>query len=123
MLFIFDMGESVKISHLAERMIQLAGFQPNVDIKIEYTGLRPGEKLYEEVLANEENTMPTGHSQIRIAKVREYDYKEAANQVDELSKHAEDVNIPDLICLMKQIVPEFKSNNSPYEKYDKYAEE
>lgn len=122
-IFIFDMGESVKISHLAERMIQLAGFEPNVDIKIEYTGLRPGEKLYEEVLANEENTMPTGHSQIRIAKVREYDYKEAANQVEELSKLAEDVNIPDLICLMKQIVPEFKSNNSPYEKYDKRTEE
>ena len=122
-IFIFDMGESVKISHLAERMIQLAGFQPNVDIKIEYTGLRPGEKLYEEVLANEENTMPTGHSQIRIAKVREYDYKEATNQVEELSKLAEAVNIPDLIRLMKQIVPEFKSNNSPYEEYDKQTEE
>ncbi len=118
-IFIFDMGESVKIAHLAERMIQLAGFQPNVDIKIEYTGLRPGEKLYEEVLANEENTMPTGHSQIRIAKVREYDYGEASKQVNDLTTLAEQVNIPDLIRLMKQIVPEFKSNNSPYEQYDK----
>jgi len=118
-IFIFDMGKSVKISHLAERMIQLAGFKPNVDIKIEYTGLRPGEKLYEEVLANEENTMPTGHSQIRIAKVREYDYDEATQQVDMLGKLAEEVNIPDLICLMKKVVPEFKSNNSPYEQYDK----
>ncbi len=118
-IFIFDMGESVKISHLAERMIQLAGFEPNVDIKIEYTGLRPGEKLYEEVLANEENTQPTGHSQIRIAKVREYDYKVASRQVVELGKLAVAVEIPELIRLMKQVVPEFKSNNSPFEKYDK----
>lgn len=121
-IFIFDMGESVKISHLAERMIQLAGFEPNVDIKIEYTGLRPGEKLYEEVLANEENTQPTGHSQIRIAKVREYDYKEASRQVVELGKLAIAVEIPELIRLMKQVVPEFKSNNSPFEKYDKETE-
>jgi FlaA1/EpsC-like NDP-sugar epimerase len=71
-IFVFDMGESVKIDDLARRMIRLAGFTPDVDIKVEYSGLRPGEKLYEEVLATNENTLPTNHSRIRIAKVREY---------------------------------------------------
>ena len=113
------MGKSVKIAHLAERMIQLAGFTPNVDIKIEYTGLRPGEKLFEEVLSNEENTLPTGHNRIRIAKVRESDYDEAKDQVNTLEVLAKGVDIPSMIKLMKQMVPEFKSNNSPYEKYDK----
>lgn len=117
-IFVFDMGESVKISHLAERMIQLAGFTPNVDINIEYTGLRPGEKLYEEVLSNEENTMPTGHNRIRIAKVRESDYEEAKKMVNTLEVLAKSVNIPEMIKLMKLMVPEFKSNNSPFEKYD-----
>lgn len=117
-IFVFDMGKSVKISHLAERMIQLAGYTPNVDIKIEYTGLRPGEKLYEEVLSNEENTLPTGHNRIRIAKVRESDYEEAKEQVNTLEILAKGVDIPSMIKLMKQMVPEFKSNNSPYEKYD-----
>lgn len=117
-IFVFDMGESVKIAHLAERMIQLAGFTPNVDINIEFTGLRPGEKLYEEVLSNEENTMPTGHNRIRIAKVRECDYEVARDQVNELEILAKSVDIPTMIKLMKQMVPEFKSNNSPYEKYD-----
>ncbi len=118
-IFVFDMGRSVKIVHLAERMIQLAGFTPNVDIKIEYTGLRPGEKLYEEVLSNEENTQPTGHNRIRIAKVRESDYETAKEQVNTLESLAKSVDIPTMIKLMKQMVPEFKSNNSPYEKYDK----
>ena len=118
-IFVFDMGKSVKIAHLAERMIQLAGFTPNVDIKIEYTGLRPGEKLFEEVLSNEENTLPTGHNRIRIAKVRESDYDEAKDQVNALEVLAKGVDIPSMIKLMKQMVPEFKSNNSPYEKYDK----
>lgn len=121
-IFVFDMGKSVKISHLAERMIQLAGFTPNVDIKIEYTGLRPGEKLYEEVLSNEENTQPTGHNRIRIAKVRESDYETAREQVNNLETLAKSVDIPTMIKLMKQMVPEFKSNNSPYEKYDKETE-
>lgn len=118
-IFVFDMGESVKIAHLAERMIQLAGFTPNVDINIEYTGLRPGEKLYEEVLSNEENTMPTGHNRIRIAKVRESDYNEAKQQVEQLEILAKSVNIPTMIKLMKQMVPEFKSKNSPFEEFDK----
>lgn len=118
-IFVFDMGRSVKIAHLAERMIQLAGFVPNKDIKIEFTGLRPGEKLYEEVLSNEENTMPTGHNRIRIAKVRESDYVTAKNEVNELEILAKSVDIPSMIKLMKQMVPEFISNNSPFEKFDK----
>ena len=117
-IFVFDMGESVKIADMARRMIELAGFTPDKDIKIEYTGLRPGEKLYEEVLATTENTVPTGHSRIRIAKVREYDYAEARAVADELESLSRAVEIPDMVRLMKRTVPEFKSKNSVYEKYD-----
>ena len=118
-IFVFDMGESVKIDDLARRMIYLAGFKPDVDIKIEYSGLRPGEKLYEEVLSNNENTLPTDHSRIRIAKVREYDYAEALAGVDELERLSRDVEINDMVKLMKDIVPEFISKNSRFEKFDK----
>lgn len=118
-IFVFDMGDSVKIDDLARRMIQLAGFKPDDDIKIVYSGLRPGEKLYEEVLSNSENTLPTDHSRIRIAKVREYDYEEAKNAVDELERMSRMVEIPDMVRLMKQIVPEFISKNSKYEEFDK----
>ena len=118
-IFVFDMGESVKIDDLARRMIQLAGFKPDIDIKVVYSGLRPGEKLYEEVLSNSENTLPTDHSRIRIAKVREYDYEEANNAVDELERMSRKVEIPDMVRLMKQIVPEFLSKNSKYEEFDK----
>ena len=118
-IFVFDMGESVKIAHLARRMIELAGFEPDKDIKIEYTGLRPGEKLYEEVLSNKENTEPTLHDRIRIAKVREYDYREACEVAEELETLSRSVNIPDMIRLMKRTVPEFKSKNSRFEIYDK----
>ena len=117
-IFVFDMGESVKIAHLARRMIELAGFEPDKDIKIEYTGLRPGEKLYEEVLSNKENTEPTLHDRIRIAKVREYDYREACEVAEELEMLSRSVNIPDMIRLMKRTVPEFKSKNSRFEEYD-----
>ena len=117
-IFVFDMGESVKIADMARRMIELAGFTPDKDIKIEFTGLRPGEKLYEEVLATTENTIPTDHSRIRIAKVREYDYAEARAVADELEVLSRDVEIPDMVRLMKRTVPEFKSKNSVYEKYD-----
>ena len=117
-IFVFDMGESVKISDMARRMIELAGFVPDKDIMIEYTGLRPGEKLYEEVLATTENTVPTGHHRIRIAKVREYDYEQARTVADELERLSRLVEIPDLVRLMKRTVPEFKSKNSVYEKYD-----
>ena len=118
-IFVFDMGEPVKIDHLARRMIELAGYVPDKDIKIVYTGLRPGEKLYEEVLSDEENTLPTPHERIRIAKVRDYSYEQAVLFVKQLHDMAIQVNIPDLIQLMKKIVPEYISQNSAYEAYDK----
>ena len=118
-IFVFDMGESVKIAHLARRMISLAGFEPDEDIKIEYTGLRPGEKLYEEVLSNKENTEPTSHDRIRIAKVREYDHAEACEVAQKLETLSREVNIPDMVRLMKRTVPEFISKNSRFEVYDK----
>ena len=118
-IFVFDMGESVKIADLAKRMIKLAGLKVGEDIEIEYTGLRPGEKLYEEVLADSENTEPTSHDRIRIAKVREYDYDEAVQACDELTELSKRVKIPEMVKLMKQIVPEFKSKNSIFEMYDK----
>ena len=118
-IFVFDMGQSVKIAHLAKRMIELAGLEVDKDIKIEYTGLRPGEKLYEEVLSNTENTLPTSHDRIRIAKVREYDYADALKAAQELEELSRAVIIPDMVRLMKKIVPEFKSKNSRFEIYDK----
>ncbi len=117
-IFVFDMGRPVKIDALARKMITLAGFVPDKDIKIEYTGLRPGEKLYEEVLSNTENTLPTNHERIRIANVRGYDYKSALEGVNELTRLSKIVDIPDMIKLMKRIVPEYKSKNSVFEKYD-----
>ena len=117
-IFVFDMGESVKIDTLARRMITLAGFTPDVDIAIEYSGLRPGEKLYEEVLSNKENTDPTSHDRIRVAKVREYGHDKAKEVMSELEDLALKVEIPEMVQLMKQTVPEFISKNSEYEKYD-----
>ncbi len=122
-IFVFDMGKSVKIAHLARRMIELAGLEVDKDIKIEYTGLRPGEKLYEEVLSNTENTLPTSHDRIRIAKVREYDYIDALKGAQELEELSRAVIIPDMVRLMKKIVPEFKSKNSRFEIYDKEIEQ
>ena len=118
-IFIFDMGEPVKIDTLARRMITLAGFVPDRDIEVKYTGLRPGEKLYEELLANEENTIKTQHSRIRIAKVREYNYDDAAMVADRLAQLAHEVNIPEMVQMMKSVVPEYISNNSKFEEYDK----
>ncbi len=115
---VFDMGESVKIDTLARRMIELSGLTVDKDIKIEYTGLRPGEKLYEEVLSNVENTEPTKHGRIRIAKVRTYEYSEAKDAVEALNKLARAVEIPEMVKLMKQIVPEFISKNSKFSEYD-----
>ena len=118
-IFIFDMGEPVKIDTLARNMISLAGLIPDKDIKIEYTGLRPGEKLYEEVLANSENTLPAFHERIRIAKVRSYDYKEAYDVVAALEVLSRKVDIENMVILMKKTVPEYKSKNSRFEIYDK----
>jgi FlaA1/EpsC-like NDP-sugar epimerase len=117
-IFVFDMGESVKIDTLARRMITLAGFVPDRDIMVEYSGLRPGEKLYEEVLSNAENTLPTSHDRIRIAKVREYEYEKANEVVAQLEDLSLRVIIPEMVILMKQTVPEFISKNSKYEQYD-----
>lgn len=118
-IFVFDMGDPVKIVDLAEKMIRLAGYIPNEDIKIKFTGLRPGEKLYEEVLSNEENTIPTNHHKIRIAKVRAYDRNEVIGYYDKLAELALAVEIERTVRMMKLVVPEFKSNNSVYEKLDK----
>ena len=118
-IFVFDMGEPVKIDQLARRMITLAGYVPDKDIKIEYSGLRPGEKLYEEVLSNKENTLPTFHERIRIAKVREYVYKDMVPIFSELHHLAEKVQIEDMVRLMKKTVPEYKSANSKYAEFDK----
>lgn len=106
-IFVFDMGEPVKIDMLARRMITLAGFVPDKDIKVVYTGLRPGEKLYEEVLSDKENTLPAFHERIRIAEVREYDYLQATSIVNELEHLARKVLIPEMVELMKRVVPEF----------------
>ena len=118
-IYVFDMGEPVKIDNLARRMIKLAGFEPDKDIHIVYSGLRPGEKLYEEVLSDMENTDPTSHDRIRIAHVREYAHDDACRFVEELEVLSREVRIPEMVKLMKRIVPEFKSQNSKFEEYDK----
>ena len=117
-IFCFDMGQPVKIADLAKNMIRLAGFEPGKDIEITYTGLRPGEKLYEELLNQKETTIPTKHKKILVAKVREYDYQEVAEQIELLIKLAKDGKVFPTVKLMKQIVPEFKSKNSVYEELD-----
>ena len=115
-IFVFDMGQPVKIADLAKRMIALSNAK-NVEIK--YTGLREGEKLYEEVLNEMEGTKPTFHEKIRIAQVREYDYEEVAKEIDELVDIAKKFDNMDTVRKMKEIVPEYKSNNSVYEVLDK----
>jgi FlaA1/EpsC-like NDP-sugar epimerase len=117
-IFIFDMGKSVKIVELAKKMIRLSGLIPNQDIAIEFTGLRPGEKLYEELLNDHENTMPTHHHKIMVAKVREYAFERVVKQVDDLIQTAATGNTNKTVSKMKEIVPEFKSNNSVFESLD-----
>ncbi|ASU33657.1 polysaccharide biosynthesis protein [Mucilaginibacter xinganensis] len=117
-IFIFDMGKSVKIIELAKTMIRLAGLVPNSDIKIEYTGLRPGEKLFEELLNDNENTMPTHHEKIMIGKVREYMFNEIEKQIYDLIHHAKNNDDHQVVKSMKQIVHEFKSKNSVFEELD-----
>lgn len=116
-IFVFDMGCPVRIIDLAKKMIQLSGLREGIDIDIKVTGLRPGEKLYEELLNNEENTLPTHHPKIMVGKVRTYDYQEAKEQIDALiATHPEDAYA--IVRKMKEIVPEFVSNNSVYEVLD-----
>lgn len=118
-IYVFDMGEPVKIADLASKMIELAGFVPNEDIEIVFSGLRPGEKLYEELLNDEELTIPTKHEKVLIAKVRAYEYEEVRPRIDELIQLSRDVDIPSTVQLMKELVPEYVSHNSEYSKYDK----
>ena len=119
-IFIFDMGESVKIFDLAKNMIKLSGLRYPEDIDIKVTGLRPGEKLYEELLANGENTIPTYHKKIMIGKVRELDYNFVRTKIDELCVNNMFFN-GDTVKLMKEIVPEYISNNSDLCKHDTSA--
>lgn len=120
-IYIFDMGKSVKIIELAKTMIRLVGLVPNDDIKIEYTGLRPGEKLFEELLSDHENTMPTYHEKIMIGKVREYQFNEIESQIYNLIHHAQNNDDQLVVKAMKQIVHEFKSKNSIFEELDMVA--
>lgn len=115
-IFVFDMGKPVNIADMAQRMINLSGAK-NVEIK--YTGLRAGEKLYEEVLNEKESTKPSFHDKIRIAEVREYDYTEVSKQIDDLIEKSKLYDEMLTVKIMKEIVPEYKSNNSIYEKLDK----
>lgn len=117
-IFIFDMGNSIRISDLAKKMIQLSGFEPNKDIEIVYSGLREGEKLYEELLGNKENSIPTHHPKIMKAKVSEYAYHEANNYIELFWDLVNDKNELKMVALMKELVPEFKSNYSRYEVLD-----
>ncbi|MDT8413592.1 MAG: nucleoside-diphosphate sugar epimerase/dehydratase [Vicingaceae bacterium] len=118
-IYIFDMGESVKILDLAKKMIKLSGLTLDKDIKITYTGLRPGEKLYEELLANEENTIATHHNQIMIAKVKKYDFQEVDTKINQLISSFNAQNNFQIVTQMKALLPEFKSKNSVYEELDK----
>jgi FlaA1/EpsC-like NDP-sugar epimerase len=115
-IFVFDMGKPVRIADLAKRMIKLSGAK-NVEIK--YTGLRPGEKLYEEVLNDKEGTKPTFHEKIRIAEVRSYEFEQVSKDIDELIEISTHYDNMATVKKMKEIVPEYKSNNSIYEELDK----
>ena len=115
-IFVFDMGQPVRIADLAYRMIKLSGAK---GVEVKFTGLRPGEKLYEEVLSTQENTIPSFHSKIRIATVREYDYEEVNKEIQELVEASNTYDDMAIVAKMKSIVPEYKSNNSVYSVLDK----
>jgi FlaA1/EpsC-like NDP-sugar epimerase len=121
-IFLFDMGKSIKIVDLAKKMIKLSGLTLGKDIQLIYTGLRPGEKLYEELLSNEENTKPTHHPQILIAKTRNYSFSLIQEQIYSLLNLLSLHNNESIILCMKKIVPEYISNNSIYERLDKPQE-
>lgn len=118
-IYVFDMGQPVKIADLALRMIEMAGLVPHKDIEIVYTGLRPGEKLYEELLNDKEKTVPTSHEKITIARVRDYDFEDVREQILYMIEQSEKVNVDATVQAMKDLVPEFISKNSPYEQLDK----
>jgi FlaA1/EpsC-like NDP-sugar epimerase len=114
-IFVFDMGKPVRIADLARRMIQLSGAK---GVEINYTGLRPGEKLYEEVLSNDENTKPSFHHKIRIACVREYDFEAVSREIDDLIAIADTFDDMRIVAKMKEIVPEYISKNSVFSELD-----
>ena len=118
-IYIFDMGKSVKIYDLAKKMIRLSGYNYPDDIDIEITGLRPGEKLYEELLANAENTISTYHHKIMVAKSTEQKLSIIQSKIQTLCNEDFENDICKMVCYIKEIVPEFKSNNSEFEKFDK----
>lgn len=117
-IFIFDMGQSMKIVDLAKKMIKLSGLELDKDIKIEFSGLRPGEKLYEELLANEENTTKTHHEKIMIAKIQRPETKQVCAGISAIQIALETDKVMDLVAALKELVPEFKSQNSQFEKLD-----
>lgn len=117
-IFVFDMGTSVKIANMAKKMIKLSGLELGKDIQISFTGLRPGEKLYEELLNDKENTLPTHHSQIMIGKVKKYDFDEISEKISKLIGLISENDNFKIVRAMKNIVPEFKSQNSEYEIID-----
>ena len=117
-IFVFDMGESVKIFDIAKKMINLSGLRYPEDIDIKIVGLRPGEKLYEELLTTKENTIPTYNDKIMIAKVEHDDYLVAKKKITDLAKMVEKDKV-DIVMKLKDIVPEYISNNSQFEELDK----
>jgi FlaA1/EpsC-like NDP-sugar epimerase len=117
-VFLFDMGEPIKILDLAKKMIKLAGLNPGKDIDIKFTGLRPGEKLYEELLNKEEEVIPTDNQKILVARVMEYDYEKVSRSIDKVINIAKENRDDEVVMQMKRIVPEFISNNSIYESMD-----
>ena len=117
-IYVFDMGSPVKIVDLAKRMIELAGYVPGTDIKIEFIGLRPGEKLYEELLNDKETTIPTDHDKITVATVRKYKFEHVVQSIQEMIIFSSNVEIKEAVRAMKKLVPEFKSQNSPFSEFD-----
>jgi FlaA1/EpsC-like NDP-sugar epimerase len=113
-IFVFDMGEPVKIVDLARQMIKLSGYEPERDIKIEFTGLRPGEKLYEELLTNQEKTLPTYNSKVKIAEVADFDHEAKLAKIVSLLNSCEKLDEVELVKKLSAIVPEFKSSNHLY---------
>jgi FlaA1/EpsC-like NDP-sugar epimerase len=121
-IFLFDMGESVKIVDLAKKMIKLSGLELGKDIQLTFTGLRPGEKLYEELLTIDENNLPTHHGKIMIGKVREYNFDNINLELNELVELFASQDNLKIVAKMKEIVPEYRSNNSEFEKLDQSKE-
>lgn len=118
-IYVFDMGKPVRILDLAEKMIEMAGMEPYKDIEIKFTNLRPGEKLYEELLSDKENTLPTINDRIRVASVHSYEYESVCKAVADMIRLAINVDIEGTVIALKRLIPEYKSQNSPFEKYDK----